>query len=300
MDQPIRQVLLKPENSRRISKWAIELGEHEILYKPRSAIKGKIITDFLVESPMINDLQDENAISTPGKSTFTWTLFTDDASSIEGSGVGLSDKTRARNSDGSSMFGSIHGLVIDSKPSERLIISDNGKQFANNPFREWCEELEIKQKFTSVAHPQANRQTKVVNRVMSSPNHPTSDIEEAFSSTNTPDYTPASPDYLPASPGNTSSDSLNNSSGLVPIASLTLLLFHDDPYMKVKQAYYAKELPIPTPIISLTIVPPSPMLSTMFNPQEFFLPEELLPPKKRGHERSSSSTSVVPQAFEIG
>ncbi|GJT24427.1 reverse transcriptase domain-containing protein [Tanacetum coccineum] len=37
-----------------------------------------------------------------------------------------------------------------------------------------------------------------------------------------------------------------------------------------------------------------------FKPQEFFLPEELLPLKKRGHNRSSSSTSALPQAFEIG
>ncbi|GJT30293.1 hypothetical protein Tco_0910568 [Tanacetum coccineum] len=73
------------------------------------------------------------------------------------------------------------------------------------------------------------------------------------------------------------------------------LLFHDDPYMKVKQAYYAKELPIPPP----TIVPPSLMLTPMFKPQEFILPEELLPLKKQGHDRSSSSTSVLPQAFEI-
>ncbi|GJZ56529.1 hypothetical protein Tco_0611722 [Tanacetum coccineum] len=42
------------------------------------------------------------------------------------------------------------------------------------------------------------------------------------------------------------------------------------------------------------------MLSPMFNPQEFFLPEELFPLKKRGHNRSSSSTSALPQAFEIG
>ncbi|GKB42664.1 hypothetical protein Tco_0887606, partial [Tanacetum coccineum] len=55
--------------------------------------------------------------------------------------------------------------------------------------------------------------------------------------------------------------------------SPTLSLFHDDPYMKVMHAYYAKESPIPPP----TIVPPSSMLSLMFNPQEFFLPEELLP-----------------------
>nr|GEX80940.1 hypothetical protein [Tanacetum cinerariifolium] len=60
-------------------------------------------------------------------------------------------------------------------------------------------------------------------------------------------------------------------------------------------AYYAKGSPIPPPII----MPPSPMLSPMFNPQEFFLPEELLPPKKRGHDRSSSSTPTIPQEFEI-
>nr|GEU65022.1 hypothetical protein [Tanacetum cinerariifolium] len=103
-------------------------------------------------------------------------------------------------------------------------------------------------------------------------------------------------DYVPASPGKTYSSSSYNSFGLVPIASPTLLLFHDDPYMKVMHAYYAKESPISPPVI----MPPSPMLSPMFNSQEFFLPEELLPPKKHGHNRSSSSTPTFPQEFEIG
>ncbi|GJW34229.1 hypothetical protein Tco_0054261 [Tanacetum coccineum] len=111
-------------------------------------------------------------------------------------------------------------------------------------------------------------------------------------SANFSDYIPASPDYVPASPGNTYSSSSNNSFGLVPIASPTLSLFHDDPYMKVMHAYYAKESPIPPP----TIVPPS----SMFNSQKFFLSEKLLPLKKRGRDRSSSSTSALPQAFEIG
>ncbi|XP_071728801.1 uncharacterized protein [Rutidosis leptorrhynchoides] len=44
------------------------------------------------------------------------------------------------------------------------IASDNGKQFADNPFRSWCEELNIKQTFTSVAHPQANGQVEVTNK----------------------------------------------------------------------------------------------------------------------------------------
>ncbi|GJX89963.1 hypothetical protein Tco_0343289 [Tanacetum coccineum] len=131
--------------------------------------------------------------------------------------------------------------------------------------------------------------------MMTSPNHHTSDIEDAFSS-NFPDYIPASSDYVPALLGNTCSRSSNNSFGLVLKASPTLSLFHDDPYMKVMQAYYAKESPIPPP----TIVPPSSMISPMFNSQEFFLPEELLPLKKRGRDRSSSSISDLPQAFEIG
>ncbi|GJU80712.1 hypothetical protein Tco_1283077 [Tanacetum coccineum] len=132
---------------------------------------------------------------------------------------------------------------------------------------------------------------KMAKLVMSSSNHPTSEIEDAFSS-NFPDFIPASPDYVPASPGKTYSSASNNSFGVVPIVSPTLSLFHDDPYMKVMHAYYAKESPIPPP----TIVPPS----SMFNPQEFFLPEELLSPKKQGHNQSFSSTSALPQEFEMG
>ncbi|GJW80274.1 hypothetical protein Tco_0144249, partial [Tanacetum coccineum] len=67
--------------------------------------------------------------------------------------------------------------------------------------------------------------------MMSSPDHPTSNMEDAFSS-NFPNYLPpASPNYIPTSPGKTYSSS-SNSFGIVPLASLTLLLFHEDPYMK--------------------------------------------------------------------
>ncbi|XP_071718358.1 uncharacterized protein [Rutidosis leptorrhynchoides] len=43
------------------------------------------------------------------------------------------------------------------------IVSDNGIQFEGNPFSDWCQELNIKQTFTSVAHPQANGQCEVTN-----------------------------------------------------------------------------------------------------------------------------------------
>ncbi|GJX13400.1 hypothetical protein Tco_0205158 [Tanacetum coccineum] len=77
---------------------------------------------------------------------------------------------------------------------------------------------------------------------MSSPDHPTSNIEDAFPS-NFLDYISASPDYVPVSPRKTYYSSSNNSLGLVPIASQTLSLFHNDPNMKVMNAYYAIKLP---------------------------------------------------------
>ncbi|GJZ37523.1 putative reverse transcriptase domain-containing protein [Tanacetum coccineum] len=91
---------------------------------------------------------------------------------------------------------------------------------------------------------------------MSSPNHPTSDIEDAFSS-NFPDYTPTSPDYFPVSPGNISPDPSDNLSKYL-LASLAISPFHDDPYMQAYNAA-ANEPPIPpqAPIDpSLKEIPP--------------------------------------------
>nr|GEU51439.1 hypothetical protein [Tanacetum cinerariifolium] len=103
---------------------------------------------------------------------------------------------------------------------------------------------------------------------MSSPNHSTSNIEDAFSS-NFLDFILASPDYVPTSPRKTYSSS-SNSFGVVPFASPSLSLFHNNPYMKVLQAFYAKESPIPppNPITPLTILTPSLVLppSPLFDP----------------------------------
>nr|GEY71069.1 putative reverse transcriptase domain-containing protein [Tanacetum cinerariifolium] len=83
---------------------------------------------------------------------------------------------------------------------------------------------------------------------MSSPNHHTSDIEDDFSS-NFLDYILASSYYVPASPGKTYSSSSNNLFGLVPIASPTPSLFHDDPYMKIPPPKDTK-----TPVESLILI----------------------------------------------
>ncbi|GKD20516.1 reverse transcriptase domain-containing protein [Tanacetum coccineum] len=44
------------------------------------------------------------------------------------------------------------------------IISDNGKQFRDNPFKDWCEKLCIQQHFAFVKHPQTNGLVERANR----------------------------------------------------------------------------------------------------------------------------------------
>ncbi|GJY47856.1 reverse transcriptase domain-containing protein [Tanacetum coccineum] len=63
------------------------------------------------------------------------------------------------------------------------------------------------------------------------------DIEDAFSSTHSPDYTSASPDYSPSSPGNTFPDPSDDLSKYL-LASLAITPFHDDPYIKIGENYH--------------------------------------------------------------
>ncbi|GJU64830.1 hypothetical protein Tco_1246665 [Tanacetum coccineum] len=133
---------------------------------------------------------------------------------------------------------------------------------------------------------------------MYSPNHSTSDIEDAFSSMNILNYTSVSPDYFPASAGSRSFNSLENSTDNMtpPVFSS----FYNNTYLKDVQAFYAKESPISSLIHLLhqlfwtrsTILPPS----LLFDPRYFFVPEELLPPKKATlfppPPSSSSSTAL--------
>ena len=38
----------------------------------------------------------------------------------------------------------------------RVLVLDNGKQFDNNSFRDFCSQLGIRNHYSSLAHPQAN------------------------------------------------------------------------------------------------------------------------------------------------
>nr|GFA25314.1 reverse transcriptase domain-containing protein [Tanacetum cinerariifolium] len=105
---------------------------------------------------------------------------------------------------------------------------------------------------------------------MSSPNHLTSNIEDAFS-----EYISVVPDYSPVLLGKTYSSASNNSTDVIPSTSSNFSLFHNDPYINVMNAY-ATFSPSSIPIPPLTIKSPSP---------EFFLSKELLSPKKQKQDQ---------------
>ena len=88
-DKPIKQILSKPEKSGRVSKWAIELGEHEIEYKGRNSIKGQILADFIAETPSEPSKDKEPPKNGPSKKEDNWKLYTNGASSSDNSRAGL-------------------------------------------------------------------------------------------------------------------------------------------------------------------------------------------------------------------
>ena len=45
----LRAILHKPDTIGRLLKWAIELREFDIVYRPRLTIKGQVLIDLIVE-----------------------------------------------------------------------------------------------------------------------------------------------------------------------------------------------------------------------------------------------------------
>ncbi|GKB55057.1 hypothetical protein Tco_0905810 [Tanacetum coccineum] len=133
--------------------------------------------------------------------------------------------------------------------------------------------------------------------MMSSPNHPTFDIEDAFSS-NFLDYTPTSSVYFPASPGNISPDPSDNLSKYL-LASLVILPFHDDLYMQAYNAaanepYIPPQAPIdPPPVLPPSLVLP---LSPMFDSRDFF-PHKQIPPPKDTETPVESPIPISPSSL---
>ncbi|GJR94829.1 reverse transcriptase domain-containing protein [Tanacetum coccineum] len=91
--QPIKQVLNKADTSGRLAPYSVELVAYNITYKPRSAIKGHILTDFINEVPMGSEAmvpqQTQYTVDHDKDRKEECVLYTDGAASAKVSGAGL-------------------------------------------------------------------------------------------------------------------------------------------------------------------------------------------------------------------
>ncbi|XP_052193952.1 uncharacterized protein LOC127802277 [Diospyros lotus] len=80
---PLKQILQKPDTSGRLLKWAIELAQFDLEYKPRTAIKGQALADFIAEFTGPAQVGEE---ASEGPS---WELYVDGSSNDQGTGAGV-------------------------------------------------------------------------------------------------------------------------------------------------------------------------------------------------------------------
>ncbi|GAU35417.1 hypothetical protein TSUD_375070 [Trifolium subterraneum] len=76
-DQPIKQLLARPDMVGRMLKWSLELAEFDISFESRKALKAQVLSDFVAEMT-----------STTSKKN-KWTIFVDGSSNSQGSGAGI-------------------------------------------------------------------------------------------------------------------------------------------------------------------------------------------------------------------
>ena len=79
-DLPLRSTIHKPDLSGRMARWAIELSEYGIQYRPRLSKKGQVLADFIAELPQSEARPD---------SSDWWILNIDRASRQTKAGIGL-------------------------------------------------------------------------------------------------------------------------------------------------------------------------------------------------------------------
>nr|GEU51333.1 hypothetical protein [Tanacetum cinerariifolium] len=111
-NSPIKQTLTKPKKSGRVTKWAIELGEHDIVFQARG---DKTPNDFLIEVPLEdNEKKVEEKADTKSTTTelsYEWKLFTDGAMNSDSSG------------DGNYKPGNLHRLSVAGKSNKMYLRS---------------------------------------------------------------------------------------------------------------------------------------------------------------------------------
>ena len=80
-DQPLKRAMSSPEAAGRMALWAIELSEFDVQYRPRTAIKGQIVADFITEYTQPEDKGAEGQKQ--------WSIHTDGSSNQHSGGASV-------------------------------------------------------------------------------------------------------------------------------------------------------------------------------------------------------------------
>ena len=80
-DQPLKRAMNSPEAAGRMALWAIELSEFDVQYRPRTAVKGQIVANFIAEYTQSKDKEVEGQK--------LWSIHTDGSSTQRSGGVGV-------------------------------------------------------------------------------------------------------------------------------------------------------------------------------------------------------------------
>ncbi|KAK1413130.1 hypothetical protein QVD17_34897 [Tagetes erecta] len=72
-----------------MSKWTVKLSTYDINYEPKNAIKSQALADFVAD--FTNDLQEHAGLEIEQleETKDPWILFTDGASNVRGTGLGI-------------------------------------------------------------------------------------------------------------------------------------------------------------------------------------------------------------------
>ena len=80
-DQPLKRAMSSPEAVGRMALWAIKLSEFDVQYRPRTAVKGQIVADFIAEYTQSGDKGAEGHR--------LWSIHTDGSSNQLSRGAGV-------------------------------------------------------------------------------------------------------------------------------------------------------------------------------------------------------------------
>ena len=89
---PIKAVLRKPDLFGRMNKWSVQLSTYDISYEPRTAIKSQALADFIADfSPALEEQVNQEVfmLETNFALVRLWQLYTDSASNVRGTGLGV-------------------------------------------------------------------------------------------------------------------------------------------------------------------------------------------------------------------